>query len=317
VIVAENKADIQFIRSKIPNFLNFEDFMIKSMTGYGRGQAAVEGLSFSVEIKSVNHRYGDVNIKAPRMLAAYEHDIKKQVSARLKRGKIDVYIAQENTSQLLAEPTVDERMLAAYLDAFKQMKQIGQLSGEVSLELLAGQKDVLILKETELSTEGLQQCVKDAVAAAIDAMLVMRAAEGEATEQDIRARLRLIEEHLDAIRMRAPQVPVEWQQKLKERLERLDENAGDPQRIAQEIAIFADRCDISEELSRFDSHLLQFNDLLQKDEPVGRQIDFLVQELNREANTMGSKSNDAELTRNVVALKAELEKIREQVQNIE
>jgi uncharacterized protein (TIGR00255 family) len=291
--------------------------MIKSMTGYGRGQAAVEGLSFSVEIKAVNHRYGDISIKAPRMLAAYEHDIKKQVAAVLKRGKIDVYIAQENSTQLLAEPTVDERMVAAYLAAFNELKRIGQLSGEVSLDLLAGQKDVLVLKEAELSTAGLQQCVTDALAAALDVMLEMRAREGEATEQDIRSRLELIVEHLEGVRARAPQVPQEWQQKLRERLERLDDNGGDPQRIAQEIAIFADRCDISEELSRFDSHLLQFDELLQKDVPVGRQIDFLVQELNREANTMGSKSNDAELTRNVVALKAELEKIREQVQNIE
>lgn len=291
--------------------------MIKSMTGYGRGQAAVEGLSFSVEIKAVNHRYGDVNIKAPRMLAAYEHDLKKQVSALLKRGKIDVYIAQENSEQLLAEPAVDERMVAAYLAAFSELKKIGQLKGEVSLELLAGQRDVLVLKEAELSTDGLQECVTEALSAALDAMLVMRTKEGEATEQDIRERLELIVEHLDGIRARAPQVPQEWQQKLKERLDRLNENGGDPQRIAQEIAIFADRCDISEELSRFDSHLSQFDDLLQEDEPVGRQIDFLVQELNREANTMGSKSNDAELTRHVVALKSELEKIREQVQNIE
>jgi uncharacterized protein (TIGR00255 family) len=291
--------------------------MIKSMTGYGRGQAAVEGLSFSVEIKAVNHRYGDISIKAPRMLAAYEHDIKKQVAALLKRGKIDVYIAQENSSQLLAEPRVDERMAVAYLAAFNELKKIGQLTGEISLDLLAGQRDVLVLKEAELSTDGMQQCVTEALAKALEVMLEMRAREGEVTQQDIRARLELIVEHLDGIRTRAPQVPLEWQQKLQERLERLNDNGGDPQRIAQEIAIFADRCDISEELSRFDSHLLQFDELLQKEEPVGRQLDFLVQELNREVNTMGSKSNDADLTRHVVALKAELEKIREQVQNIE
>jgi uncharacterized protein (TIGR00255 family) len=287
------------------------------MTGYGRGQAAVEGLSFSVEIKAVNHRYGDISIKAPRMLAAYEHDIKKQVAALLKRGKIDVYIAQENSSQLLAEPRVDERMAVAYLAAFNELKKIGQLTGEISLDLLAGQRDVLVLKEAELSTDGMQQCVTEALAKALEVMLEMRAREGEVTQQDIRARLELIVEHLDGIRTRAPQVPLEWQQKLQERLERLNDNGGDPQRIAQEIAIFADRCDISEELSRFDSHLLQFDELLQKEEPVGRQLDFLVQELNREVNTMGSKSNDADLTRHVVALKAELEKIREQVQNIE
>ncbi len=191
------------------------------------------------------------------------------------------------------------------------------LSGEVSLEFLAGQKDVLVLKDAEFSQEDLQECLDLAVGRALEALQEMRQTEGAATAVDIENRLATLTQSLGKIEKLAALVPVEWQKKLQERLARLLENDGDPQRVAQEIAIFADRCDISEEITRFNSHLDQFRDLLQQDEPVGRQLDFLVQELNREANTMGSKSNDSTLTRHVVTLKAELEKIREQVQNIE
>ena len=164
----------------------------------------------------------------------------------------------------------------------------------------------------------MASCLCSATASALDNLLAMRAAEGEETCKDILARLDMTETILTQIEHRAPQVPVEWQERLAERLQRLQQNVEwDPQRIAQEIAVYADRCDISEEITRFKSHLVQFRGMFDDREPVGRRMDFLVQELNREVNTMGSKSNDAELTRQVVLLKSELEKIREQVQNIE
>lgn len=291
--------------------------MIKSMTGYGRGQAQIDGLSFSVEIKAVNHRYGDVNIKSPRLLAPLESEIKKQVLAVLKRGKIDIYISQEHTQHLASNPVVDRQVTNAYMDAFKSLKEYSGLAGDISLEFLAAQKDVLVLKDLEFDQATLWTCLSEALNNALTAIQAMRQKEGVATQHDMENRLTLLTESITGIEPLAASVPVEWQQKLRERLARLDENGGDPQRVAQEIAIFADRCDISEEITRFNSHLSQFHDLLQQQEPVGRQLDFLVQELNREANTMGSKSNDATLTRHVVALKAELEKIREQVQNIE
>lgn len=291
--------------------------MIKSMTGYGRGQASVEGLSFSVEIKAVNHRYGDVNIKAPRLLAPLENEIKKQVSAVLKRGKIDLFISQEHTDHLANKPVVDKKVIKAYIEAFKELKEFSGVSGEISLEFLAAQKDVLVLKDAEFDQDTLRDCLSQAIHSALGSILEMRQKEGAATQIDMESRLVLLSQSIGVIEQSAALVPIEWQQKLRERLARLEENGGDPQRVAQEIAIFADRCDISEEITRFNSHLGQFHDLLQQAEPVGRQLDFLVQELNREANTMGSKSNDATLTRHVVALKAELEKIREQVQNIE
>lgn len=291
--------------------------MIKSMTGYGRGQAQVDGLSFSVEIKAVNHRYGDISIKAPRLLAALENSIKKQVSAVLKRGKIDVFISQELSSDLWSRPVIDEAVASAYMTAFSHLKDMTGLTDDVSLEFLAGQKDVLCFQDADYDNAALEACLKQAIGSALEAILTMRKNEGGATADDIISRLELISAELKKIEACASRVPMEWQQKLTERLSRLQENGGDPQRVAQEIAIFADRCDISEEINRFHSHLGQFDELMKKQEPVGRQMDFLVQELNREANTMGSKSNDAELTRHVVILKSELEKIREQIQNIE
>lgn len=291
--------------------------MLKSMTGYGRGQAEVEGLSFTLEIKAVNHRYGDINIKAPRLLAAYESDIKKKVSAQLKRGKIDVFISQESSSELTSKPVVNEHVVHAYVAAFERLQKISGLDGSISLDLLASQKDVISFSESDFDSDALLACVFQALDAALDALLDMRIKEGTATATDIDSRLITIAAELKAIEACAPQVPLEWQGKLKERLERLQEKDGDPQRIAQEIAIYADRCDISEEISRFHSHLDQFRQLMDHPDAVGRQMDFLVQELNREVNTMGSKSNDADLTRHVVTLKSELEKIREQIQNIE
>ena len=291
--------------------------MIRSMTGYGRGQAQVDGLSFSVEIRAVNHRYGDINIKAPRLLMPLEAQLKKQVSAVLKRGKIDVFISQENTGSVSARPVVNRPVADAYVQLFKEMIDDYALTGGVSLELLAAQKDLLSIEEVDVKQQELSTCLTYSLDVALKMLLVMRDKEGEATAVDIRQRLDFLDELLAGVIVRAPQVAIEWQQKLKDRLERLGDDAGDPQRVAQEIAIFADRCDISEEVTRFKSHLDQFRELMQQNEPVGRQMDFLVQELNRETNTMGSKSNDADLTRQVVVLKSELEKIREQVQNIE
>ncbi|SEA65430.1 TIGR00255 family protein [Desulfuromusa kysingii] len=291
--------------------------MIKSMTGYGRGHAQIDGLSFSVEIKAVNHRYGDVNIKSPRLLSPLETEIKKQVLAVLKRGKIDVFISQEHADQLAINPVVDKQVASAYMEAFKSLKEYSGLAGDISLEFLAAQKDVLVLKDLEFDQDTLWSCLSQALQSALTAIQETRQKEGLATQVDMEERLSLLAESIVAIEKIAALVPVEWQKKLQERLARLEENSGDPQRVAQEIAIFADRCDISEEITRFNSHLSQFHDLLKQQDPVGRQLDFLVQELNRETNTMGSKSNDANLTRHVVAVKAELEKIREQVQNIE
>jgi uncharacterized protein (TIGR00255 family) len=292
--------------------------MIKSMTGYGKGRAGSEGGSLTVEIKSVNHRYCEIGVKAPRFLLAWEAEVRKRIGERLKRGKIDVFINQEFSDAGAVVPMLNRPLAAAYVELFGQMRREFSLSGEIPLGLLASQKDVVLLRESEPDEDRARTLLGEALAVALDQLEKMRQAEGEATLQDLQSRIDLLEEMLGRIEARSALVPREWQEKLKERLARLTgELEVDPQRLAQELALFADRCDISEELSRFRSHLQQFRALFQTAEPVGRQMDFLVQELNRETNTMGSKSNEAELTRLVVAIKAELERIREQVQNIE
>jgi uncharacterized protein (TIGR00255 family) len=292
--------------------------MIKSMTGYGKGQAIAGDMSLTVEIKSVNHRYGDISVKAPRYLLGHEAEIKKRVGERLKRGKIDVFINVENNACAGRMPVLNKELAAAYMVLFRQMRAEYALEGEVTVDLLAGQKEVIALAEAEPDEEAVSGCLAEALTKALGAMEQMRNAEGTATRRDMQEHLEHIESLLIAARERAPQVPVEWKEKLTERLARLEKGfEADPQRIAQEVAVFADRCDISEELSRFNSHIEQFRGLFSVEEAVGRQMDFILQEMNREANTMGSKSNDLELTRLVVAMKADLEKIREQVQNIE
>lgn len=292
--------------------------MIKSMTGYGKGQAAAEGLALTVEIKSVNHRYVDITVKSPRSFLFLENDIKKRVAERLRRGKVDIFINLDALTSSLQVPVVNHPLAAAYVKAFEELRSSYGLDGGIALGLLAGQKDVLVVREGELDEALIRGCLESALQRALDAIEGMRATEGAATLADMENRLAVAEGLLAEVEVRAPGVPLEWQAKLAERLARLNGDlAADPQRLAQELAVFADRCDISEEIVRFRSHLQQFRQLLRQEEAVGRQLDFLVQELNREVNTMGSKSNDADLTRLVVALKAELEKVREQVQNVE
>jgi uncharacterized protein (TIGR00255 family) len=292
--------------------------MLKSMTGYGKGQASSDAVSLTVEIRSVNHRYSDISIKAPRALMPLESDVKRRVAARLGRGKIDVFINNECASSALAHPTLNRTLATAYVELFEQMRTEFAVDGGIPLSLLANQKDVVVLKESELAVEDVGATLSAAIDGALDVLEGMRLKEGEALRNDIEGRMAELERLLSRIEERAPLVSHEWQGRLTDRLSRLQRDFEyDLQRVAQEIALFADRCDISEEIVRFHSHLQQFGCLLSAAEPVGRQMDFLVQELNREVNTMGSKSNDAEMTRLVVAIKAELEKIREQVQNVE
>lgn len=292
--------------------------MIRSMTGFGRGIATIDGATLTVEIKTVNHRFCDIGIKAPRLFSSCEADLRRSVGERLKRGKVDIVVLLEYTSGGAALPVLNRPLAEAYLQVFNELRDTFDLNGEISLDLIANQRDVIHMRENAIGEEELCGCLFVALNRAIEAVETMRLAEGEATRRDIESRVASLADHLQAISARSALVPKEWQGRLSERLARLGPDfAFDPLRVAQEVAIFADRCDISEELSRFRSHLEQVRMLLAAPEPVGRQLDFLVQELNRETNTMGSKSNDAELTRHVVQIKAELEKIREQVQNVE
>ena len=291
---------------------------LKSMTGYGKGEAQQDDITVNVEIKTVNHRYADISVKLPRTFLSLENGVRKQVGAVVGRGKVDVYVNYELASEAQAVPKLNNELAGAYHKLFVGLAGNLNLQDRISIDHIINQRDVVRVEEAEIDEATLATCLRSATASALENLLAMRAAEGEETRKDIEDRLNVTENILDQIEQRAPQVPVEWQERLTERLQRLQQNVEwDPQRVAQEIAVYTDRCDISEEITRFKSHLVQFRGMFDDKEPVGRRMDFLVQELNREVNTMGSKSNDAELTTAVVTLKSELEKIREQVQNIE
>jgi uncharacterized protein (TIGR00255 family) len=292
--------------------------MIKSMTGYGKGDAVSEQGSFTVEIRSVNHRYGEVSVRMPRAFLSQENEIKRQVSTVLKRGKIDVTVQWEEASGIDTIPQVNRELALGYCETFRQLSGELGLPGEVPLALILAQKGVLrdsgtLIDETELLPQ-LTQAVSSAVAA-IDSM---RTREGEALAADLQARRRQVAEWVEQVRERTPLMVTEYQQKLSARLEQLLGDVElDPARLAQEVALLADRCDITEELVRLDSHFAQFDEALRLKEPVGRKLDFLMQEMNREVNTIGSKANDASVATLVIQVKAEMEKMREQVQNVE
>jgi uncharacterized protein (TIGR00255 family) len=292
--------------------------MIKSMTGFGKAESRNSEVTLAVEVKSVNHRYCDINIKLPRTLSGFENDVKKTVAERLNRGKIDVYINLDLIGSAAICATLNRPLVNAYLAALEQLQTEFSVVGEISLDWLASQKDLIRIEEATIDQESLKSVLLETVAVALAGIDQMRQAEGAATAIDMRARIRQIGQLIDQVEALASEVPKEWRLKLEQRLKKLtDEIEFDPQRLAQELALAADRCDVSEELTRFRSHIQQFHALLESAEPVGRKMDFLVQEMNREANTTGSKSNHADLTRLVVDIKSELEKIREQVQNIE
>jgi uncharacterized protein (TIGR00255 family) len=288
------------------------------MTGYGKGSSVTESTKYTAEIKTVNHRYTDVSVKLPRALMFLENEVKNWVGAVLHRGKVDVYISRESDAAEGLRPQLNTGVAQAYVEVYRDLIERFGLAQDIPISMLAAQKDVIALSEPEIDASNARSGLKEAITEALEAVVQMRSIEGKSMQTDIGARLHTLEDLLHAIETRTPEVVQEWQQKLHKRLDNLLQGADvDPQRVAQEVAVIADRCDISEEVVRFNSHIAQMRDLLPQPGAIGRQMDFLIQELNREANTMGSKSNDADLTRNVVALKAELEKIREQVQNIE
>ncbi len=292
--------------------------MIKSMTGYGKVERDVASGRLIVEIRAVNHRYGEVTVKVPRALLALEHVLRRQVSGRLKRGKIEVFVKLESTAGVAGQPVLNIPLAKAYHKVFVSLKEALGLADPITLSLIASQKDVLAGGDEELNNETLLAELVDAVNGAVDSLESMREREGAALLSDINQRLEFLGAHMSAVAERAPEVVTEGSARLKDRVVQL--LAGqtlDESRIAQEIAILADRCDITEELVRFRSHMQQFSAALKSGDPVGRTLDFLLQEFNREVNTIGSKANDACIASHVVALKAEMEKIREQVQNIE
>lgn len=299
--------------------------MLKSMTGFGRGQYEDENFSVTVEMKTVNHRYNEVAIRLPRFLNPLEDKIRKSILKTVNRGRIDVFINADYTSSENCTLKVDKNLAAAY---HKALQEVGAAIGLEELNINSAQEvmylsrcqDVINVKEGFFDVETVWPKVEQAVKEALQNLVAMRETEGGNIYGDFIYRADLIAEKLTQIEARSPKVVDEYQAKLTERLNNLlaEHNITvEPERLLQEVAIFADRASITEEIVRLKSHIKQFKIIIDSDQPVGRKLDFLIQEFNREANTIASKANDYTLAQIVVEIKAEIEKIREQIQNIE
>ena len=292
--------------------------MIKSMTGYGRVEAFFDGRSIVVEAKSVNHRFLEISLRTPSALFPMEMEYKKKIGERFKRGRVDVSIRLEGEGADTSKVNLNLDVARAYFDVLNRLIAEFHLQEQITLKSLTAFRDIFTPpSETNLSPDFLSQ-VEKALQEALSMLMNMRQDEGIALYSDMEMRLKAITKILEMIRLRAPQVVLEYQKRLADRINEL--TAGyelDDARLAQEVAIMADRCDITEEIVRMQSHISQFEALLQSEDAEGKKIDFLLQEMNREINTIGSKSNDAGITRQVIEAKSELGKVREQAQNIE
>ena len=294
--------------------------MIKSMTGFGRSEYSDGKRNITCEIKSVNHRYSDITVKMPRRYSFAEDKIKQAVKSKLARGKVDVSINVENVTENDVVIKLNQLAAKQYYDNLKELKETFDLSGDIDLELLATMPDVLKAVPDVDDEEELTKAILIPVAEASANLEKMRAIEGARLADDLIKKGETIKSILDQIEERSPLVVKDYMEKLRARIaELLDGAAEIPEdRILTEAAIFADKCAIDEEITRLNSHLLQLKSILTGSEStVGKKLDFLVQEMNREANTIGSKANDITITNHTLNIKAEIEKIREQVQNIE
>lgn len=291
---------------------------VRSMTGFGRGESAGDAGRIVVEMKAVNHRFSEVVFRMPRQFNALEDGARKLILSRVSRGRVDVFVSWEAPARAKGVK-VDKELAIAYYNALIELGgEIGSKT-ELSLDTLARLPDVLKVEDTEITAEDLWPAFEAATAQAVDNLIAMREREGAALTADLLARIDHLAQVGETVKTRSPQVVEEYRARLSRRLEELlgQSNMVEPQRLAQEVAMFADRSDTTEEVQRLGSHLSQFREALRSGESVGRKLDFLVQEIGREINTIGSKANDATITNQVVEAKSELEKIREQVQNIE
>jgi uncharacterized protein (TIGR00255 family) len=291
--------------------------MIRSMTGFGAGRAARGGEEIDVEVRSVNHKFCEVKARLPRELSALEVEVVRAVKDRLVRGGVEVAVRRSATRGALA-PRVDLGLAAEYARAFEEVRSRLGLAGSVSLSEVLAAEGVVALEERAADLESARGAASEALGVALDRIAEMRAREGEALARDLSLRLTLVEEIVARLERIAPQSIEHYRARLHERIQEVARGfTPDPARLAQEVALFADRIDVAEEFTRLRSHLGQMRALIAGGEPAGRKMEFLVQEMHREANTIGSKSQSGEISGLVVQLKAEIERMREQVQNVE
>ena len=293
---------------------------MKSMTGYGRGECTMYERKFTVEIKAVNHRYNDITVKLPRAIMGFEDEIKKAISKKVFRGKLDVFVNFESFSQEDVNISVNEPLAKSYTETLRKLKSDLQLEGDVTIEMVSKFPDV-ITEDKNISNENteneIRECLMKAVEDATDAFVAMREVEGETLKKNIIEKVAFVNDALQKIEERAPFVSKDYRARLEAKLADLDEIQVDESRLLTEVMLFADKACIDEEITRLHSHISQMYSIVEESVPVGRKLDFLVQEMNRETNTIGSKSNDIQITNHVVDIKSEIVKIREQIQNIE
>jgi len=291
---------------------------MKSMTGYGRGECTMYERKFTVEIKAVNHRYNDITVKLPRAIMGFEDEIKKAISKKVFRGKLDVFVNFESFSQEDVNISVNEPLAKSYTETLRKLKSDLQLEGDVTIEMVSKFPDVITVDKNisnENTENEIRECLMKAVEDATDAFVAMREVEGETLK--IIEKVAFVNDALQKIEERAPFVSKDYRARLEAKLADLDEIQVDESRLLTEVMLFADKACIDEEITRLHSHISQMYSIVEESVPVGRKLDFLVQEMNRETNTIGSKSNDIQITNHVVDIKSEIEKIREQIQNIE
>ena len=292
--------------------------MVKSMTGYGRSQELIDGMNITVEIKSVNHRYFDFSSRVPRNYGFLDEKLKTYVQSRVSRGKIECYVLVDNLDDDSVIVEINKSLANGYVKAFAELSETYGIDNSINTGILARMNDVLVIRKAEADEEKIWNAVKTVAEKAVDKFISMREIEGEKLRDDILSRANSILSNVEFVEKRSPETVKEYNDKL---LARMKELLGDihveETRLLTEAAIYADKIAVAEETVRLRSHISQLREFFDSTEAIGRKMDFLVQEINREANTIGSKANDVEIARRVLEIKAEVEKIREQVQNIE
>lgn len=292
--------------------------MIRSMTGFGRANKDDEIRGFTVEIKSVNHKYLDLNFRMPKNLAALEDRMRKLILNKVSRGKIDVYITQNNYKTQGVVAVFNDSLGDSYVKCLESIKNRYNIKDEITLQLVSRFPDVISVVQQEEDIEELWESLFVPLETAIDILVKMREAEGIKLQENISNRCDYIKEMVDSIESRTPVIIENYKGRLDAKLKELLCDSGiDENRIAMEVALFIDKSSIDEEIVRLNSHIVQMKDTLNSNESVGRKLDFIVQEMNRETNTIASKTNDLETTKIVLNIKNEIEKIREQIQNVE
>lgn len=292
--------------------------MLASMTGFGRGEVTNALGKFVAEVHAVNRKHFELNVNLPKNFLALEPKVRSVVGQSISRGRITAQINYEAAGELRGKVAVNEELARSYLETYRRLKNEFALSGEIDLGMLVHSRDVVSYQETEIKPEAGWPAVEAALKKALDSLRQMRLAEGKALQKDMAQRLKLVGKSIARIQKLAPKTVREYERKLVKKIREADKNASkEEELVMKEIALFADRIDVSEELTRLQSHLHQFSGLFSHAEPVGRTLDFVIQEMHREVNTIGSKANNAAISREVIFLKSEFEKIREQVQNVE